>query len=222
MLAARVACLVVLVAGIGPCVVGCHSDVAENGPAVAGAGSGGAPSDAGAASAGMPGVTAGAPAGGALANGGTAATTAGAASTAGATGTAGAPTTMECTPVGEMSIGVAWGAINSQPAAFYASPQARSLAENILYYQNADHGWPKNVDMTTRTPAKAKSTIDNRGTTTEIEYLARVFGATGCSQYHDGATSGVEGAADRAVRKRRLAAVPHRFNRLSNAHHLQR
>lgn len=99
---------------------------------------------------------------------------------------------VECTPVGEMPIPIAWEDINTQSSDFYTSPEGRSLAENILYYQNEDHGWPKNVDMTTRTPEKGKSTIDNRGTTTQIEYLAKMFNATGCASYRDAATSGVE------------------------------
>jgi PelA/Pel-15E family pectate lyase len=98
---------------------------------------------------------------------------------------------VDCSETSTAAIGVAWGAINGQPADFYASPEARALADNILYYQNDDHGWPKNIDMTTRAMAKAKSTIDNRATTTQIEFLARVHTATGCSQYGDAALAGV-------------------------------
>jgi PelA/Pel-15E family pectate lyase len=186
---ARVARLVVLVGGLGASLAGCHTDSVENGNA---AGGSGGTADAGATSAGMPAVMAGSETGGAVGDAGEAATMAGASSTAGGVGSAGAPMVVECTPVGEMPIAIAWGDINTQPAAFYVSPEAHSLAENILYYQNEDDGWPKNVDMTTRTPEKAKSTIDNRGTTTQIEYLAKMFNATGCASYRDAAKSGVE------------------------------
>ena len=54
---------------------------------------------------------------------------------------------IECPETSAAAIDVAWEAINSQPAAFYGSDEARTLADNILYYQNADHGWPKNTDM---------------------------------------------------------------------------
>jgi PelA/Pel-15E family pectate lyase len=91
-----------------------------------------------------------------------------------------------------VTIDVGWDAINDQPAAFYATDQARALADNILYYQNADHGWPKNVDMTSRSAPKAGSTIDNRATTTELEYLARVFGASHCSAYREAVRGGIE------------------------------
>jgi PelA/Pel-15E family pectate lyase len=90
------------------------------------------------------------------------------------------------------AISVAWDAINKQPSAFYASAEARALASNVLYYQNDDHGWPKNIDMTTRATPKAGSTIDNRATTTQIEFLARVYGATSCRQLGDAATRGIE------------------------------
>jgi PelA/Pel-15E family pectate lyase len=108
-------------------------------------------------------------------------------------GTGGQPIVpKQCAPTPAASIGIAWDAANKQSAAFYATDAARTLADNVLYYQNADHGWPKNVDMTTRTAAKAESTIDNRATTTQIELLARVYAATSCAEYQQGALGGVE------------------------------
>ncbi|RYZ06038.1 MAG: pectate lyase [Myxococcales bacterium] len=98
----------------------------------------------------------------------------------------------ECSTPGSASITVAWAAVNKQSDAFYASAEARALADSVIYYQNADHGWPKNVDMTTRTAPKAESTIDNRGTTTQIELLARVYAATRCPQYGDAMLGGIE------------------------------
>jgi PelA/Pel-15E family pectate lyase len=109
----------------------------------------------------------------------------------GSAGAGGAPA-HDCGAAATAAISVAWTAINSQPAAFYATEEARALADNILYYQNADHGWPKNIDMTTRTMPKADSTIDNRGTTTQIEYLARVFSANDCGPYAEAALGGIE------------------------------
>jgi PelA/Pel-15E family pectate lyase len=97
----------------------------------------------------------------------------------------------ECVPAA-VPITVAWESINGLGAAFYASPEALTIAQNILYYQNADRGWPKDTDMTTRVERKSGSTIDNGATTTQIEFLSRVYGATECAVYRDAAVSGLE------------------------------
>jgi PelA/Pel-15E family pectate lyase len=89
------------------------------------------------------------------------------------------------------TVTIAWDAANEQPAAFYATAEASALADNVLYYQNSDGGWPKNIDMASRAAAKAGSTIDNRATTTQIELLGRVHAANGCAQYRDAALRGV-------------------------------
>src|SRR6188768_3424141 len=125
--------------------------------------------------------------------GGTASMSGSAGALASSGGSAGASTTpAECGTPSTAAISVAWDAINKQPAAFYASAEARAVADNILYYQNADHGWPKNIDMTSRTAAKAGSTIDNRGTTTQLEFLARTYGGTSCPQYRDAMLGAVD------------------------------
>lgn len=123
-----------------------------------------------------------------------AAAVAGAASggAAGGGGMASLPEPKLCDAPAQVPITVEWDKLNAQPTAFYATDEARVLADNVLYYQNADHGWPKNVDMTTRSAPKARSTIDNRATTTQIEFLARVRSATGCTQYGDAALGGVQ------------------------------
>jgi PelA/Pel-15E family pectate lyase len=113
-------------------------------------------------------------------------------SSGGAGSAGGAAMPQDCEIDESAAISVGWDAINKQPSMFYASAEARALASNVLYYQNDDHGWPKNIDMTTRAMPKAGSTIDNRATTTQIEFLARVYGATSCRQFGDAATNGVE------------------------------
>jgi PelA/Pel-15E family pectate lyase len=75
--------------------------------------------------------------------------------------------------------GVLWSAVNKQPAAWYGSAAALELAANVVYYQNADGGWPKNIDMTTRAAPLDRSTIDNNATTTQLTFLARVVTASG-------------------------------------------
>ncbi len=156
------------------------------------AGSGGTDNAAGAST---PGGAANGGSGAAATTGGAGATWTSGSATAGTSAGGSGPTTIvavECAETNSVAINVNWNAINSQPAAFYATDEARSLADNILYYQNADHGWPKNTDMTSRTPPKGGSTIDNGGTTIQLEFLARVFGATSCIQYRDPMLGGID------------------------------
>lgn len=83
---------------------------------------------------------------------------------------------------------VRWSDINDQPAAWYAGAEARAVAASILLYQTKSGGWPKNTDMTQPPSAEFLAnhkedhrapTIDNRATTTQMDFLARVFSATG-------------------------------------------
>jgi PelA/Pel-15E family pectate lyase len=87
---------------------------------------------------------------------------------------------------------VTWSAVNSQSAEWYRGAEALTVADNVLYYQNADGGWPKAVDMTRRVDPKDGSTIDNRATTTQIQFLSRVYSASGCSKYGDAAIAGID------------------------------
>ena len=63
--------------------------------------------------------------------------------------------------------------------AFYRLAEAVVVADNILYYQSTDGGWPKNIDMTTRGlfPGNNLSTIDNDATIGQIRYLAHMVSA---------------------------------------------
>jgi len=81
---------------------------------------------------------------------------------------------------------VPWKAINRQPAAWYATDEARALAASIVQYQTPEGGWPKNTDMTAPPSAEFLAetkfdhrapTIDNDATTTQLELLARVLTA---------------------------------------------
>jgi PelA/Pel-15E family pectate lyase len=113
-------------------------------------------------------------------------------SSAGAGGTSVMMPMVDCSMAGTAAVTVAWDDVNDQPEQFYASPEALSVAENILYYQNENRGWPKSIEMTARTaPRDVESTIDNDATTTQIDYLARVYTATGCTKYRDAALAGI-------------------------------
>ncbi len=85
-----------------------------------------------------------------------------------------------------------WNTVNRQPPAWYATPEATAIANNILYYQNADGGWPKNIDMTVRTAARDRSTIDNAGTTMQMIFLAKVYVAAGTTSYKDAFLNGLD------------------------------
>jgi PelA/Pel-15E family pectate lyase len=98
---------------------------------------------------------------------------------------------------------VAWDALLTQPAAWYATPEAARIADNLRLYQRVTGGWPKNVAMTAvLTPADrarvaaekpgTDSTIDNGATTTEIQTLARVFAATERAPDRDAVLAGLD------------------------------
>lgn len=115
--------------------------------------------------------------------------TGGSAPTGGTGGTA--PVPPECVPAA-VPVTTPWGSVNRMGAAFYGTPEALTIAQNILYYQNSDRGWPKDTDMTSRDKSRSRSTIDNGATTTQVEYLSRVYAATSCANYRDAAIAGLE------------------------------
>ena len=82
---------------------------------------------------------------------------------------------------------VRWNDILKQPPEWYASAEARAVATSLLQYQTREGGWPKNTDMTAPPSAEFLAgdkfdhrapTIDNKATTTQLEYLAHVITAT--------------------------------------------
>ena len=85
---------------------------------------------------------------------------------------------------------VAWRDVLEQRDAWYASPDAAAVADNVLLFQRDTGGWPKNVDMAApldaderarvaAAKASADSTIDNGATVTQMRFLARVRAANG-------------------------------------------
>ena len=70
--------------------------------------------------------------------------------------------------------------------AFFTTPEAVRIADNVLLYQQTTGGWPKNIYMPAELTAdeyqKAladkdnvnQSTIDNNATSTEIRYLSHI------------------------------------------------
>ncbi len=78
---------------------------------------------------------------------------------------------------------VRWREVLAQPTAWYASAEARAVADTVLLYQDASGGWSKNRDMTEPPAAQPETketdapTIDNGATTTQLHLLARVLSA---------------------------------------------
>ncbi len=86
---------------------------------------------------------------------------------------------------------------------YFASSEGIRIADNLLLYQRNTGGWPKNVDMTQSLSDAEKavvlsekdrqddSTIDNRATTMQMDYLASVYKATGNKKYKDAFACGL-------------------------------
>lgn len=82
-----------------------------------------------------------------------------------------------------------WGPVLAKPAHWYASDEARRIADNILLYQRDNGGWPKEANqIAPLTPGQATAvrrrkgqtdtTIDNRTTTSQLRFLARLITRT--------------------------------------------
>lgn len=84
----------------------------------------------------------------------------------------------------------------------YTVEQYTKIADNFIAYQNKDGGWPKNIDWMAELPADSvlntlserhrRSTLDNRNTYSQIEYLAKVYTLTRKAVYKDSARKGLE------------------------------
>ena len=88
--------------------------------------------------------------------------------------------------------------------AFYRTDEARRIGEQVLLYQRATGGWPKNIDMARPLTDEERarvvlerqrrndSTIDNNATSMQMTYLARLYEATGERRYKDAFVRGLE------------------------------
>lgn len=80
--------------------------------------------------------------------------------------------------------------------AWFATGEAKRIAENILSYQADAGGWPKNID-TTAAPyrgerAQLRPTFDNGATTDELRFVARIYKATKEQRYRDAVEKGID------------------------------
>lgn len=88
------------------------------------------------------------------------------------------------------------GAVLTRPADWYATPQARGLADTVILHQSPEGGWPKNTSLAVAPDAapvdeRSKNTFDNQATTLPMAFLARVI--------HAGERSGDRQAFDRGL-----------------------
>ena len=128
---------------------------------------------------------------------------------------------------------IRWGAdaLRQKPE-WYASPDAKAIADSVMQYQAADGGWPKNTDLGTPPPPAASraaagadvtsSTIDNNGTTMPMQFLALMTHATGEARYR---ASFLRGFDYLLAARYPNGGWPQFFplrHGLSHAHHVQR
>src|SRR6266542_6877905 len=82
------------------------------------------------------------------------------------------------------------------PIEWFRSDEAARIAQNILSNQAPDGGWPKNTDTATKPyqgdPAMLHSTFDNKATTDELRYIARMYVATQEPRYRESFLKGLD------------------------------
>lgn len=86
--------------------------------------------------------------------------------------------------------------------AFFTTAEAVRIGDNLLYYQHETGGWPKNMQLQDKLTDNVRkrvdkmktgrryATIDNRATSTEMIYLARLYNATQDNRYRDAVIRG--------------------------------
>jgi PelA/Pel-15E family pectate lyase len=100
---------------------------------------------------------------------------------------------------GELS----WKQCRSQKAGWYGTGEAVRVADNLLYYQRSNGGWPKNTDFAAplneqkqkdlqRRKNQTDTTIDNGATYTPMRYLAKVYVATNEPRFKVGFIRGLD------------------------------
>ena len=97
---------------------------------------------------------------------------------------------------------IEWRQALRQEQSWYSGPEATRIADNVLLYQHDNGGWLKNIDMAKKLSEKEKeqlktdkpkdgTTIDNNATFTQMDYLLKVYDATGQEKYKEGFLRGL-------------------------------
>ena len=84
---------------------------------------------------------------------------------------------------------------------WFASDDAREIADNVIQYQSSQGGWPKNTDLS-QTPLSKDdippengglaNSLDNGATTLPMEFLARIIHATNEEKYKNSFYRGLD------------------------------
>ena len=87
--------------------------------------------------------------------------------------------------------------LQQKDSAFFKTEEARRVGDQLLLYQRNTGGWPKNVNMIVHLTAIQKdsiiqqkkrqddSTIDNKATSMQMTFLARLYQQTRDNRYRD-------------------------------------
>ncbi len=95
-----------------------------------------------------------------------------------------------------------WGNhVLDHESAWYATDEAKRIADNVIQYQSSQGGWPKSTDLA-RPPLTSNdippegggraNSLDNDATTVPMEFLAKVIAATKDQKYIDSFNKGVD------------------------------
>jgi PelA/Pel-15E family pectate lyase len=98
---------------------------------------------------------------------------------------------------------IKWKDCLTQKPEWYGGNDAVRIVENVLLYQRASGGWPKNIEMAAVLTEKQKtemvrqkqtsdSTIDNEATYTQMIFLAKVFNLTKRARFRESFVEGLD------------------------------
>jgi PelA/Pel-15E family pectate lyase len=103
---------------------------------------------------------------------------------------------------GDVAAQVRWSSdLLRQGDRWFASAEARAIADNVLRYQSPQGGWPKSTNLAVAPQTSADvpvdgdgraNSLDNDATTVPMEYLGRVFAATREVRYRASFLRGVD------------------------------
>lgn len=94
--------------------------------------------------------------------------------------------------------------INKSEPAWFATAEAKAVAENVLLYQRSIGGWPKNIQMQNPLTAVEKQnlivlksstkeiTTDNKATTQEMLFLSKMYAQTPDERYKNAFLAGFD------------------------------
>ena len=95
-------------------------------------------------------------------------------------------------------------ALRETDSEFFKTAEASRIGDQVLLYQRVTGGWPKNIDMARHLTdeewedvlndkqRRDDSTTDNGATNMQMNYLARLYQATGEQRYAEGFRNGVD------------------------------